>query len=209
MVAMGDVADHSNFAAPARLRASDADRDRVAQILGEALADGRLTAEEHSERLAALYRAKTLGELQPLVADLGRSSTLSELEELPGSATGSENIVAVFSSARRNGRWLVEPRTNTTTLFGDISLDLREAVLSQREVVIQCVLIFGSLKLTVPPGVRVVNQTTPIFGEVNVKKMDSTVSINAPTIRLQGTVIFGSIKVRTRTLREKKFPWFH
>jgi uncharacterized membrane protein len=42
---------------PAGLRASDADRDRVADILREALAEGRLTADEHAERVDGVYRA--------------------------------------------------------------------------------------------------------------------------------------------------------
>jgi len=43
------------------LRASDADRDRVAAVLGEALATGRLTSLEHADRLDAAYTAKTVG----------------------------------------------------------------------------------------------------------------------------------------------------
>ncbi|MGY4903527.1 DUF1707 SHOCT-like domain-containing protein, partial [Streptomyces sp. 900116325] len=39
--------------APAGIRASDADRDRIADILREAMAEGRLTAEEHAERVDA------------------------------------------------------------------------------------------------------------------------------------------------------------
>ena len=44
-----------------RLRASDADRDRAASVINNALAEGRLTAEEHSDRLDAIYAAKTHG----------------------------------------------------------------------------------------------------------------------------------------------------
>ncbi|MGW5344198.1 DUF1707 SHOCT-like domain-containing protein, partial [Streptomyces sp. NPDC004050] len=59
-------------AAPATggLRASDADRDRIAQILSDALAEGRLTPDEHSERLDSLYALKTVAELDVLVRDL-------------------------------------------------------------------------------------------------------------------------------------------
>lgn len=52
------------------LRASDADRDRIADILRDALAEGRIDAEEHSDRIDAVYRAKTVGELEPIVRDL-------------------------------------------------------------------------------------------------------------------------------------------
>ena len=53
-----------------RIRASDADRDRVAALLQEHHAEGRLTAEEFSERLDAALHARTVGELDELLADL-------------------------------------------------------------------------------------------------------------------------------------------
>lgn len=53
-----------------RMRASDADRERVASLLREHHAEGRLTAEEFHERLDRAFAAKTLGELDELLADL-------------------------------------------------------------------------------------------------------------------------------------------
>jgi len=55
---------------PDRIRAGNADRERVVQRLNDALAEGRLDVHELDERVAAAYAAKTLGELQPLLADL-------------------------------------------------------------------------------------------------------------------------------------------
>jgi hypothetical protein len=53
-----------------RIRASDADRDRTAALLREHHAAGRLTTDEFNERLDKAYAAKTLGELDELLADL-------------------------------------------------------------------------------------------------------------------------------------------
>ena len=53
-----------------RLRASDADRERTAQLLREHHAVGRLTAEEFEVRLEQVFQARTLGELDALLADL-------------------------------------------------------------------------------------------------------------------------------------------
>jgi len=53
-----------------RTRASDADRDRTVAALREHLAAGRLTVEEFDERMNQAYAAKTLGELDSLMADL-------------------------------------------------------------------------------------------------------------------------------------------
>jgi uncharacterized protein DUF1707 len=58
------------MASDPRIRASDADRDRVAEALREHHAAGRLTMEEFQERLDRAYAARTLGELDALTADL-------------------------------------------------------------------------------------------------------------------------------------------
>src|SRR5258708_9671572 len=58
------------MAADPRIRASDEDRDRVVSLLREHHAAGRLTAEEFNERLDKAYAAKTVGELDELMADL-------------------------------------------------------------------------------------------------------------------------------------------
>jgi hypothetical protein len=50
------------------LRASDADRDRAAGVLGGGLAAGRLTSAEYAERLDGVYAAKTLGVQQGAAA---------------------------------------------------------------------------------------------------------------------------------------------
>ena len=62
-----------------RIRASDADRDRVTALLREHHAAGRLTAEEFHERMEQALDAKTLGELDGLLADL----PAIDLYELP------------------------------------------------------------------------------------------------------------------------------
>src|ERR1700753_1190670 len=53
-----------------RVRASDADRERTAALLREHHAVGRLTPEEFNERVDQAFAAKTLGDLEALLADL-------------------------------------------------------------------------------------------------------------------------------------------
>jgi hypothetical protein len=62
---MPDPAPHAPH-----LRAADADRARVAELLGKHLSAGRLTVEEYDDRLARAYAARTYGELDPLTTDL-------------------------------------------------------------------------------------------------------------------------------------------
>jgi hypothetical protein len=55
---------------PASVRASDADRERVAEILRRETGDGRLTPDELSARLDKAFAARTLGDLRALISDL-------------------------------------------------------------------------------------------------------------------------------------------
>lgn len=51
-------------------RIGDEERHKVAELLGDHLAHGRLTQDEFEERLAAAFQARTAGELGKLLADL-------------------------------------------------------------------------------------------------------------------------------------------
>jgi hypothetical protein len=57
------------------LRASDADRAAVAEVLGTHMSAGRLTVAEYDERLARTYAARTYGELAELTTDLPAPTT--------------------------------------------------------------------------------------------------------------------------------------
>lgn len=186
------------------MRASDADRDRVADQLREALAEGRLTPEEHAERIELVYRAKTYAELAPILADLPGSGAnprpaMTVRPDLPAPEAQSPSIVTIFGGAERKGRWLVEPHLNVLTVFGGVELDFREAVLSQPEVTINVTCVMGGLELKVPPGVRVVNSVSAIFGGVDIGGTDA-VDPGAPVIRLTGFVLMGGVSV------EQKLP---
>jgi hypothetical protein len=52
------------------VRAADADRERVLAELQRHTSAGRLSMDEFSERAAALYGSRTMGELAALTADL-------------------------------------------------------------------------------------------------------------------------------------------
>jgi uncharacterized membrane protein YgcG len=61
----------------ATMRASDADREQVAERLRQATAEGRLIAEELEQRLGAAFSARTYGELDALVSDLPGNTQLA------------------------------------------------------------------------------------------------------------------------------------
>ena len=66
------------------LRASDSDREDVAERLRAATAEGRLLAGELEQRLEVAFRARTYGELDALVVDLPAASAPLPARRRPG-----------------------------------------------------------------------------------------------------------------------------
>jgi hypothetical protein len=58
------------------IRASDADREHVVEILREAYSDGRLSLDEFDERTSVAFAAKTWGGLRDLTRDLPQQARL-------------------------------------------------------------------------------------------------------------------------------------
>ncbi|MFR9674390.1 DUF1707 SHOCT-like domain-containing protein [Streptomyces sp. TR06-5] len=196
-------------AAEADVRASDADRDRVADILREALAEGRLDAQEHSERLDALYEAKTMGQLEPLVRDLPQTGTRPAPAPAPESGRApqpADVAVAVFSGATRKGRWRVPGRVKAFACFGGVDIDLTRAVFAQREVVIHAVVIFGGVDVRVPENVTLHGRGTGIFGGFDVRSTESP-DPGAPVVTVKGLALFGGVSARLK--RGKRVRDFH
>ncbi|MBM7437372.1 DUF1707 domain-containing protein [Streptomyces sp. HB132] len=189
--------------APAGLRASDADRDRTADILRDAVAEGRLTAEEHAERVDLVYRAKTVGELEPLVQDLPAPGGTARPSAPaygygPGEAAGPpENLVAVFSSSTRRGRWRVGGRTNAFALFGSVEIDLTEALFGQRLTVVNATSIFGSVEIKVPENISLRGSGTGIFGSFEVDTLESA-DPEAPVVVVNGYSVFGNVEAKPK-----------
>src|SRR5215468_5746025 len=69
-------------------RASDADRDAAAGLLNEAFAEGRLTADEHDQRLSVAYAARSWQELHQLTADLPAASGAASAPMAPRMPAG-------------------------------------------------------------------------------------------------------------------------
>jgi uncharacterized protein DUF1707/cell wall-active antibiotic response 4TMS protein YvqF len=200
--------DPQGFNTNSRLRASDADRDRAASVLNEALAQGRLTAEEHSERLDALYAAKTHADIVPVIDDLPGTSALAAPSAGAGQvgpAARGQRMTAIFGGISRKGRWHPEPETRILAVFGGAELDFREADLPAREITISAVAVFGGVSITVPPEMRVIDTGSAVMGgrEITGESAES-VAPDAPVLRITGTCVFGGVDVKRKSRKKGK-----
>jgi Domain of unknown function (DUF1707) len=191
------------FNANSRLRASDADRERAAGVLNAALAEGRLSVAEHSERLDAVYEAKTHAEIAPLVDDLPARAT-DQSVVAPAGKRRRQMIVAIFGGTSRKGQWHVEPKMVAVTVMGGATFDFRDVQLPQREITLNCTTVFGGVEVIVPPKMRVIDSGIALFGgrDTGPGSEEST-DPNAPVLRLTGLTLFGGLGVKHKRRKIK------
>ena len=194
------------------LRASDSDRERVADILRQAAGDGRLTMEELDERLDAVYAAKTYAELEPVTKDLPAAGTAHAPVPAPapagdlnrvGGVPTSNNAVAVLGGATRKGEWVVPQYFNAVAVLGGVELDFREARFAERVVTIHAVAILGGIEITVPEDVTVHVSGVGIMGGFD-DSASGEGPPGAPEIVINGVAILGGVEVKRKPLKKSR-----
>jgi len=186
--------------APRDLRASDADRDRTLALLADAVSDGRLTMDEHADRVQRACTARTLGELAELTADLAVSSAQ------PVRLDGGRVISGIFGPARRDGRWVVPENLTVTAMFGEVEVDFTQAILQARHVQLYATVVGGRLRLTVPDGVSVMVTGHAMLGS----KRGGTpppAGPDTPVIEVKALILGGQVVVHTPP-RSRRFRLF-
>jgi len=185
------------------LRASDADRDRVIEVLRAAVADGRLNQAEFDERLDAALAARTIGALAPLTADLiavpGSDSALTLPLVGPPAEPAAElmTINERHGSVRRDGRWTLPHRLALRTAWCDVMLDLTRAVRSWPELVIELQVRGGNVELVLAPGMVVdANELAVRFTELAISRDAGDDTPETLRVRLVGRMRHGRIDTR-------------
>jgi hypothetical protein len=194
------------------LRASDADRDQVANLLSTAYAEGRLTREEHDERVDQLMAAKTFDDLIPITRDLVVIGPTAVATPRPASrftidTTGqnpdSDKMIAIFGGVTRSGRWRVRKNIQALALFGGMDLDLRNAIFEAPVVEISGFWCFGGLDIKVGEGIEVRDQTAGVFGGTDIRDIGDPAP-GAPTLVIKGMTLFGGVTVRGPKARKRR-----
>ncbi len=179
---------------PNEVRASDQDRERVAERLHTAAAEGRLSLDELGERLGVLYEARTYGELVPLTRDLPTTSAAAVARPPVTDVGGPGLSIAVMSGCDRAGEWVVPARHTALALMGGVELDLRKARFAAPEVVITCVAIMGGVGITVPHDMDVVADGFGLMGGFDGRGAGSRPG--AQRVRITGFALMGAVEVK-------------
>lgn len=182
------------------LRASDADRNQVMELLSAAYAEGRLTHDEHAERIELAATARTFDDLIPLTRDLvpvGAPLPAQAPAPVPGTvvggASGPLSLVGVLGGSSRKGHWRVPHEIHAYSLMGGVELDFTEAEFEAGEVIITSYACMGGLDIKVPEGMDVRDETVNLMGGTDVKH---TVAGSGPVLVLRGWNVMGGIDVK-------------
>lgn len=189
---------------PPALRASDADRERVAEILRTAATEGRLDLNELDERLATVYAAKTYAELEPVIRDLPvstRAVPLSAENRIGGTPT-STGGVAIMGGFERKGQWVVPELFVGFAFWGGGELDLREAHFATPEVELRVFAIMGGIDITVPEDAEVIVNGVGIMGGFD-HRASGPGRPGAPRIKVTGLAFWGGVSVQRRPPQEE------
>jgi hypothetical protein len=115
-------------------------------------------------------------------------------------------ISGIFGPARRDGRWVVPENLTVNALFGEVEMDLTEAILQVRHVQLLTTVIGGRLRLIVPDGVTVAVNAHQVLG----RRRGATpppASSDTPVIEVKGVILGGEVIVRTPP-RSRRFRLF-
>jgi hypothetical protein len=179
--------------APLEMRASDAEREQVADVLRSAAGDGRLTVEELDTRLQAAYLAVTRAELETLTVDL--PSTSGAAPARSSTSRGTRWVISIMGGHERAGRWRIAERCAVVNFWGGSQLDLSHAELSGPMTTITMVSIMGGGEIRLPDGVGVSVSKLGLMGGNDVKLSQTAPPRGAPVIHIRLLSIMGGASV--------------
>jgi hypothetical protein len=177
---------------PVPVPPSDNERERAAELLQHACGDGRLTLEEFSARVGAVWAAASSQEIERATADLAPTPIV-------GSAQTVDSVTTIFSESKRRGRWrLKSSRLWLRTFFGSTELDLRAVVTSQSVIEIAGLCLFGQVTVIVPEGVEVDLTGAVVFSNHSLHLAPVPRVPGTPEVRVDIATWFGQVQVVSR-----------
>lgn len=190
-----------------RLRAGDAEREAALEVLRRAFEAGRLSLEEMGERQDRALTMVYVDEVTALVEDLPEAGALTPLppsSPLPAASphaplapTGPADggtAIAILSGRER----VFDPGTTQATGFafwGGDTVDLTQAMGPGVTFTLTLSAIMGGYDISVPPGVRVVDESIAIMAGNEVKKKARGDGSNG-TLILRGFLFWAGSTVR-------------
>jgi hypothetical protein len=179
-------------------------RERVIQTLSNAFANDLISVNELEDRLEKAYRATTADEALALIAGIPTatpgSAAIIAQPESTGISHARERFRSIFSSQSRRGVWTVPRELEATCVFSDTTLDLTHGTLPKEMVDIHVKVLYASMRIVVPDGMRVVNKVGAFAANVESEAALELAPMKpgTPVVRITGNCVFGNLEIVSR-----------
>ena len=205
---------------PSNLRVSDAERERVVALLQTAASEGRLTLGEFGERSEAVYEARTRGELSLITDDLPASTEVDartshhQRDEHVGygrktgavDTTSGRRYTSIMGDTEERLVGEISEHQRVLAVMGDVTLDLREAILPAGRVTVSGTVVMGTIRVVVPDGIEVRSEGPNIMGDVKTR-VERRNAGNGPLVRVTVTNVMGDVRIIDDTHHKKRSRW--
>jgi Cell wall-active antibiotics response 4TMS YvqF len=104
------------------------------------------------------------------------------------------SITTLFGSIKRTGRFRVPPQLQVKTAFGELRLDLREALFPEREVLLVAESLCASVEVLLPEGVTVIDHGMALMSS---HKVSQAAEEHGPVIHVDGWSVCSDVKFIT------------
>jgi hypothetical protein len=178
------------------IRASDADRERTVRVLRSSGANGQLTVDELDERVEAAYAARTRGELERLVEDLGEIRDRPADVPVRAGDDGTHWVVSIMGGSDRAGRWRLGRTVTVVNVMGGSDLQLNEAEFAAEVVEMRVFSLMGGSDVWIPEGLDVEVSEFALMGGNDVRIGEARPRDGGPLLRLKLISIMGGTSVR-------------
>ena len=213
------------------MRIGDDDRQRVIDALSRHTGAGRLTLDEFAELAGRVYAARTRRDLDEVLAglpddvDLRRPAPGGDVAPAAADGDGAgsggsqgappaaprRRFVAIMSAAGARGRWRAPGRITAFALWGNVKVDLRQAVIDEGVVEVTAWAIMGSVHVVVPDGIQVDLDGMVVMGgsKDQTHRSKAPPLPQAPLIRVHARGLWGGVTARTGRRRSHASASMH
>lgn len=168
-------------------------RDAAVARLTDAFGRDELTLDEFDRRVEAVYAAATLQDL---------SSTTADLPEPLAPMEGPLRYSALAGNVERSGPMLIPKTMEIRAFFGNVELDLRDAVFQPGVTEVEVFAVFGNIEIDLPPHVNVESGADTFLATCEVKRKTKQkalpISSTGTTIRLKGQAVLSNVEIKIR-----------
>jgi Domain of unknown function (DUF1707)/Cell wall-active antibiotics response 4TMS YvqF len=188
-------------------------RDRRHQViarLSECFASDVLEVDELERRLDLAHAARTVAELDELVADLAPVPATALAPVAPSaiedpSRAERKKLRVVMSHIERKNRWTVPRKLDLRVLWGNAELDFRDASLAPGVTTIDVGVLMGNLEIILPPHLAIDVDVSSFMASVEERhRVPPDAEPARPVLRLTGAVRLGNLEITTRLPGESR-----